>query len=614
MGFFSKIKERINAALAEFKMRRKIDRIDRSDVLLTHRIVSRRLPKIRQWRLVGRVLKPSEIYHLRLAGYLILLGLSLIGGRWLLGHAVLVPSSGGEYREGIVGEPKTINPILVGGNDVDNDLCRLMFSGLYKRDADAKLVLDLAEKVDISSDGKTYTFTLKPGATFHDGQPVTADDVVYTLSAILDPSWKSPLAKYMGGMTAASLNARTVAVSTEKPSSYLPSLLTFGILPKHLWAAVAANARLSSDLNLKPIGSGPFKFEKLSRDSSGSILSYTMQSVRGSGSMLDRITFKFFDDRDTAADKLTGNSVDGLNFTPPEKAESIQSIPGTVIHAPALAQYTALFLNQKHNPALADQNVRAALAFAINRDALVTDALGGLGKVRDMPIPETAAGSTNAITRYKFDPAQAAALLDKAGYLINTTTKIRTKTQTTAAKSKKEQPVTTLSELAISITTIDTATNRRAAEMIKKNWEDLGVKTEIITAAPENIQRSVVRPREYDALLFGEVLGPDTDPFPYWHSSQAADGLNLSGYSNRRVDELLEKAETAVSTSARAPFLEEFQKIVTAELPAIFLYQPDYLYPQSSKIKNFNVRLMTNPSDRFTNVTNWYRKLWVAFK
>jgi len=193
-------------------------------------------------------------------------------------------------------------------------------------------------------------------------------------------------------------------------------------------------------------------------------------------------------------------------------------------------------------------------------------------------------------------------------------TKIMTKTETTAPKSKKEKPVTTTTELSVTITTVDTDENKRAAEIIKENWATLGINSDIITAPATSINASVIKPREYDAFLFGEVLAPDADPYPFWHSSQMTSGLNLAMYSNRRVDELLEKARLAASATERDQYLNEFQTIVTAEVPAIFLYQPDYLYPQSSKIKGFNVHTITTPSDRFANVTEWYRKLWVAFK
>jgi peptide/nickel transport system substrate-binding protein len=611
MSFFSKIKQRFSAQASALKMQLHNDRVKRADILLAHRVAARRRPPtLRQWRLVGRVLAPGERRAIRYAGYGIVIGLLFIAGRWMIRHAILVPATGGEYREGIVGTPRAINPILAGGNDVDQDIARLAFSGLYRRDADGKLVLDMAESVDISPDGKSYTFSIKPDAKFNDGWTVTADDVVFTINTIENPSWKSPLAKGLQGITAIANDARTVTLSSAQPNAYLPSLLTFGILPKHVWANVDPNSPAAVSWNLKPIGSGPYKFEKFSRDANGNITSYTLHSAAGSGAMLDRITFKFYDDYGTASDALAGNAVDGLNFVPPTQRDAIKTVPGVIMHASPIAQYTALFFNSQKDPALADANVRQALALAIDRARLIKDALGGLGKVRDTPLE----GAADGATRYAYDPTAAAALLEKAGYALDPVTKTRTLTKTTAPKTKKEQPVTTTSELSVTITTISADENRRAAEIIKADWEAIGVKTDIITAAAASINTSVIKPREYDALLFGEVLPSESDPYPFWHSSQAANGLNLAMYSNRRVDELLEKARVAASAAERDQDLNDFQKIITADEPAVFLYQPDYLYPQSSKIRGFDVRSITAPADRFANVTAWYRKLWVAFK
>jgi peptide/nickel transport system substrate-binding protein len=611
VAFFTKAKQRLAAQASVLGTMLRNDRSKRADILLAHRVAARRRPPtLRQWHLVGRVLTPSELRFIRIAFYSIFAGVLLIFGRWLLMHAELIPAAGGEYREGMVGKARAVNPVIAGSNDVDLTLSRLVFNGLYRRDANAQLVTDLAGSVEISPDGKTYTITLKPDIKFHDNQPLTADDVVFTVNIILDPAWKSPLAKGLQGITVAARDPQTVVFSANQPPAYLPSLLTFGILPKHIWSNVSPATSSTVAWNLKPIGSGPYKFEKLSRDGSGNVTSYTLHSVPGSGAMLDRIIFKFYDDYGSAADALTGNAVDGLNFAPPAERASIKTIPGIVLNAPSLAQYTALFLNPKKDTALANINIRQALALAIDRDRIVKEALNGLGEVRDAPLSAVTAG----ITRYDYDQATAGALLDKAGYALDQTTKIRTKAETTPPKTKKDQPVVTTTELSVTITTIDSDENRRTAEIIKEGWTALGVKTDIITAPAASINTSVIRPREYDALLFGEVLPPESDPFPFWHSSQITSGLNLAMYSNRRVDELLEKARVAPSTAERDQFLSEFQKIVTAEAPAIFLYQPDYLYPQSSKIKGFSVHKIASPADRFVNVTEWYRKLKVAFK
>jgi peptide/nickel transport system substrate-binding protein len=614
MNIFSKIKGKLSSSLADWRTRRHIENIDRSDVLLAHHVVTRRrFPSLFQWRLIGRVLAPREKRLLSAAAGMLTLGLAAIAASWAFTHAIFVPAAGGEYREGVVGSPRAPNPILAGNKDIDRDIVSLAYSGIYRRDEQGRLALDLAQSVEISPDGKTYVFKLKNGIVFHDGTPLTSDDVIFTIQAIQAPSWKSPLAPGLIGIAAKTDGAQTVVISSNKPLPYLPSLLTFGILPKHVWSSIDSNSRAVADFSIKPIGTGPYRFEKFTRDQQGNILTYTLRRAKDSPAKIERITFKFYDDYDTAADKLTSNSVDGLSFVPPGKLESVKTIPGIIVRAPRMEQYTAIFLNPRSDSALVDPIVRQALARAIDRQKIISSALGGLARLRDQPLSDGTA-SNSEITRYPYDPAAAGALLDKAGYPLAPETGIRGKTVTSKPASKKEKAVTTTTALEISLATIDTEDNRRVAEIIKTDWEKIGVKTDVILASAQDIQKSVIKPRAYDALLIGEVLATDSDSYPFWHSSQSDAGLNLASYSNRRVDELLEKAQFAINTDEQKKFLAEFQQIITRDEPAIFLYQPDYLYPQSNKIKGFAVAAITSPSDRFANITAWYRRFRLSFK
>ncbi len=620
MDLFSKIKERARKTASAWRFRQRVMRIDRADVLLAHRVVARkRFPSLRQWRMIGRVLTAPERKLIRYGAGFILLGAALGAASWMMTNSVFVPGNGGEYREGIVGSPRSPNPILAGSNDVDQDIVRLVYSGLYRRDEAGKLILDLASEARVSPDGKSYAFTLKEGVVFHDGHPFSSADVVFTVQAIQNPAWKSPLAPSLAGISVSAPDAKTAIFESEKPVAYLPSALTFGILPKHVWENITPSSHSLVEFNLKPIGTGPFKFDKFTRDHQGNILSYSLKAVRDpsaaeKNARLDTITLKFYGDYDTAIDKLNSNAVDGLNFVPAGKAAAIKSIPGLTIRTPAMSQYTAIFLNPKKNSALADPKIRQALAYAIDREKIVKEALGGVGVLRDQPIPDGAAGSTPNIGRYPFDSAQSVRLLDEAGYPLDQETGVRTKSETTKPKSSKEKPVTTKTELSLTLAAMDTESSLLAAQIVKDAWTALGIKTEIVAAPGSEIQKTIIRPREYDALLFGEILGADSDPYPFWHSSQITGGLNLSAYSNRRADELLEKARLAANEAERNGFLSEFQEILTKEEPAIFLYQPAYLYPQSEKIKGFSVAMMTAPADRFANVTDWYRKFKVTFK
>jgi len=156
-----------------------------------------------------------------------------------------------------------------------------------------------------------------------------------------------------------------------------------------------------------------------------------------------------------------------------------------------------------------------------------------------------------------------------------------------------------------------------AANLLKKQWQALGVELEIKTFEIQNLAATeeVIRQRNYSSLLFGEVLGAIPDPFPFWHSSQKNDpGLNLASYENKECDKLLEEARKNLNEAERKEKLEKFQDILIEDAPVVFLYNPDYLYLVSKEIKGVNVKIIADPSKRFTDIEHWYIKIKRVWK
>ena len=138
---------------------------------------------------------------------------------------------------------------------------------------------------------------------------------------------------------------------------------------------------------------------------------------------------------------------------------------------------------------------------------------------------------------------------------------------------------------------------------------------EIKTFEISQLQQDYIKPRAYDILLFGEVLGSIPDPFSFWHSSQKRDpGLNLSDYENKDADKLLEEARQSLDPETRRQKYEKFQDILIGDAPAVFLYNPNYLYPITKDIKGINIKFITDPSKRFSDIENWYIKTKRAWK
>jgi len=177
-----------------------------------------------------------------------------------------IATYGGEYIEGIVGQPTHINPIISASNNADDDLSQIIFSSLFKYDSQGSITNDLADSYEISDDKTQYSIHLKKGVLWHDGQELTAADVLFTINLISDPAYKSPLRSNWQGIETSSSDDYSLNFQIKTPYTGFLNNLTFGILPKHIWESVAPEKFSLTDLNLEPIGSGPYKYSSFQKD------------------------------------------------------------------------------------------------------------------------------------------------------------------------------------------------------------------------------------------------------------------------------------------------------------------------------------------------------------
>ncbi len=512
------------------------------------------------------------------------------------------PAKGGEYVEGLIGKPQYVNPVLAQTSDVDSDVSRLLFSGLFKYNNKQELIPDLVSTYEISEDNKTYTLHVEKNVFWHDDKPLTVDDILFTVEVIQDPDFKSPLAVSLSGIRVEKIDEQTIQFILPEPFAPFLDILTFGVLPKHIWENIpTANFNLA-EYNLKPIGSGPFKFKSLIKDKLGNIRSYTItrnETFYNRKPYLEQIIFKFFPDFQSAIEALKNKSIQGISYLPKEYKEEIRLVKSLQIHSLKLSQHTAIFFNPKNNETLKDLNIRTALALSINKEEVIQQTLGGEGKIIHGPILSGFLGYHEEIKKYEYDPEKAKEILEENDW----------KTTEENFRKKDEQ------ELKITLTTVDQPTNIKAIELIKTYWQEIGVKTDLQIIAKNKIQKETIKPRNYEVLLYGEILGTDPDPYPFWHSSQIeSPGLNLSLFANKRVDELIEEARQITDPQIRSEKYIQFQDILAAELPAIFLYSPTYTYVLDQRIKGFDVMHISIPADRFNNLEEWYVKTKKTFK
>lgn len=575
----------------------------RQDHQLVFGLSRARIPTTRQLRYVGQVLSPGEQSWVRRLSTLAIIAALVLLGSFLNRHIALVPQTGGTLTEGLSGVPQYLNPALARLNTVDAELTTLTFRGLMIMNADFQLVPDLAERVDVSPDGKTYTITLKPNLRWSDGEPLTADDVTYTFELLSDPAYQSPYLQLFRAVKVERPDRRTVVFRLPEPLAPFLSYLTVGLLPEHAWVDSTPQSFALAELNLKPIGNGPFAFHSLAKDRAGNIKSYQLtrnKYFHGPAPYLDRMVIKFFPDYEAALEGLKMHAVDALGGIRLEDLDDVRRV-GT-IKPFGLSQLTAVFINQKTNGALKAKEARLALAYATDRSALVTDVLDGTGRPIVGPILPGYLGYNPYLKRYDFDLETANRILEDNGW----------KRTDGGIRQKGSQ------QLTFTFTVVDQPTLVAVANRLAKDWRQIGAQVEIKAVDINHIQKDVLRPRNYEALLFGQIFTTDPDPYPFWHSSQQKEtGFNLSIFFNKKIDQDLEHARRTTSNDERATDYFDFQNVVAEEVPAIFLYQNLYLCVHSKNLRGIKADRIVSGTDRFLDISSWYlrtRPSWVTKK
>ncbi len=543
----------------------------------------------------------------------VLTGLSLlsrINNKFL----VSVPDYGGAFTEGIVGVPRFVNPVLAI-SDADKDLVSLVFAGLLKATPGGKLVNDLAESHEISTDGRTYTFTLRDDIFFHDGTRITTDDVEFTIQRIQDPTVKSPKRAVWDTISIQKMDSRRISFTLKQPYGPFLDNFTVGIIPHHIWKDIPSDEFSFSELNVSAVGSGPYEIRKVKRNSYGLPNMYTLRSFSdyslGKAFVRD-ISLNFYQAEEDLFDAFVNDEIDSMSGVSPANIARYQ-IPQERIITTPLPRVFGVFFNQNQAGVFLNREVREALSVAINKDRIVDDVLFGHGSIINSPIPlsgnknaTSSASASASTTASTSNVDRAISILTKAGWTLNERTGIMEK--------KVGTKVTTL---AFSLSTGDASELKRTAEFIKEDWEKIGASVDLKVFEIGDLNQNVIRPRKFDALLFGEVVGREYDLYPFWHSSQRNDpGLNIALYTNAAADKILETIRLTQNRDERMKKAIEFETMFGKDLPAAFIYSPQFIYVIPEKLQNVTLDELAQPSERFLNAHEWFietNKVWRVF-
>ncbi len=616
-----------------------------------------RFPSFSQWKKLPEVLSRREKLAALLALSLFVVSLGTLVQGLYLRYTKEVPAFGGVLQEHIVGSPRFLNPVYADVNDADRDVVQFLFSGLLEYNEEGALVPDLARDYEIQESGKVFEFNLQENVKWHDGYPFSADDVVFTVKTIQDPRYKSPIRANWVGVEVEKVNSQKVRFRLSQPYAAFGDRLTLKIIPAHIWENINPENFALSFYNLQPIGTGPYKLKKISQDKSGRVKEIRLERYRayhGKDPFISSVLFTFSDKEESSITTQFSKRAATYQFPLPRYFALFFNLDSS-----------------KEQAVVKEKNIREALDYAIDKNLLNEQVFSGGAKIPEQPrwkdtekalslfakagyvqkdgklikqqnpvgefridlakgssgtevrklqeclaqdrevYPEgDITGTFGALTQMaviRLQEKYRAEILTPSGLTkgtgaVKAATRVKLN-ELCGAKQKADLPLT------LTITTLDQSPLTDVAKNIATQWKEMGIET-IVQAYPQvELERDVIKPRNYQMLLFGEIVGKTPDPFPFWHSSQKKDpGLNLSAYESKEVDKLLAEIRKELDEQARATLYENLEALLSKDIPALFLYDLPYTYEAAHEVKGIKEHIIGDPSQRFAGMKSWYIK------
>jgi len=558
------------------------------------------------WQQFWQVLSPNEKKILKAAVVVLLFCLLFFLVKWYFTNTILIPKAGGILREGFIGQPTSLNPLLAQ-NEVDQDLTSLVFDSILKSDGKGGYQNSLADSVQRSEDGKKWIVKLRQDVFWHDGKQLTADDVVFTIESIQNAESRSPWSLSWQGVAVEKFNDFTVIFNLKNPFAFFEEKLKQKIIPKHIFSVIPLANLYLSDYNFQPIGSGPYIFEKFEKGKSGFISTYYFKANPKyflGRPYIDKIIVKFYKSEPELIQAFNHREIDLLSGITSRSFESLKR--GYKETSIILPRYFAVFFNPSISKVLNDKNVRYSLNYAVNRQELIEKVFEGRALSVEGPILAGMNGYDPEI-KYEFSLDKATDILKKGGWEDENNDGILEK-----KLNKNDKEPTSLN---FTLTVPESASLIETASVLKNQWSKIGAKVDIQVISSAELQKNYLEPRLYDAIIYGNLLNQNADPFQFWHSSQKFyPGFNLSLYENAAVDKVLEEFRQIFDVNKQAEALKKFQSFIFADAPAVFLFNPHYYLVSIKNLHLGEIQKINLTNERYFDVHQWYFKTRRAFK
>lgn len=516
-----------------------------------------------------------------------------------------VPASGGTIMEGMVGRPTGLNPLLSDPYPVDRELVNLIFDGLVRFDYTGQILPALAESWEISEDGLTLTFTLREGMLWHDGQPVTAQDVAFTYNLLKNEEFPGPeyLKELWGPVTITVVDDRRIEFALPQPYAPFFSAVTRGIIPAHLLAEVPVAELGQASFSVAPVGTGPFRVEPgQDWERTGRIRLTPNPDYWREGTQLSDLEIRFYPSEEAMLTAFSAGELHSINGFSTTSIPDLAGLNEPRLFTSLSPRYSSVLFNlsQERASPVQVKEVRQALAYALDRSLVVDSILNGQGVEFEGPyLPDSWMYRPDLLTTYTYQPETAAALLDGAGWIR----------ADTGPRQREGMG------LSLALVVPPRAEAQAIAEELARQWETMGVGIELIVPSDLETYRQLLAAREFDIALTEVLAADDPDLYDFWSQEAIINGQNFAGWNNRRASEALEAGRQIFPINERAPFYENFIRQYDSDLPALTLFQHVDLYALDNDVQRAEIGRVWEPRDRFKTFASWflnYRDLTIS--